>query len=69
MEILHAAGDALFIIFTWHTLPFLFLGVAMGLCLGILPGSIPRARGIGGSVSEGFRRGGNDAAFSSNDQP
>ena len=38
MEILHAAGEAFLIIFTWHTLPFLFLGVAMGLCLGILPG-------------------------------
>src|SRR6266550_647171 len=38
VEILHAAGEAFLIIFTWHTLPFLFLGVAMGLCLGILPG-------------------------------
>ena len=38
MEILHAAGEAFFIIFSWHTLPFLFLGVSMGLCLGILPG-------------------------------
>ncbi|HXJ01100.1 MAG TPA: tripartite tricarboxylate transporter permease [Micropepsaceae bacterium] len=38
MEILHAAGEAFFLIFNWHTLPFLFLGVAMGLCLGILPG-------------------------------
>ena len=38
MEILHAAGEAFFLIFSWHTLPFLFLGVTMGLCLGILPG-------------------------------
>ena len=38
VEILHAAGEAFLIIFTWHTLPFLFLGVTMGLCLGILPG-------------------------------
>src|SRR4029077_5852306 len=38
VEILHAAGEAFLIIFTWHTLLFLFLGVAMGLCLGILPG-------------------------------
>jgi TctA family transporter len=38
LEILHAAGEAFFIIFSWHTLPFLFLGVSMGLCLGILPG-------------------------------
>jgi TctA family transporter len=38
LEILHAAGEAFFIIFSWHTLPFLFLGVTMGLCLGILPG-------------------------------
>ena len=38
MEILQAAGEAFLIIFTWHTLPFLFLGVTMGLCLGILPG-------------------------------
>ena len=38
MEILHAAGEALFLIFNFHTLPFLFLGVCMGLCLGILPG-------------------------------
>ena len=38
MEILHAAGEAFFLIFNLHTLPFLFLGVMMGLCLGILPG-------------------------------
>jgi TctA family transporter len=38
LEILHAAGEAFLIIFSWHTLPFLFLGVCMGLCLGILPG-------------------------------
>ncbi len=38
MEILHAAGEAFFLIFNLHTLPFLFLGVIMGLCLGILPG-------------------------------
>jgi len=38
LEILHAAGGALFLIFNTHTLPFLFLGVMMGLCLGILPG-------------------------------
>ena len=38
MEILHAAGEALFIILDPHRLAFLFLGVTMGLCLGILPG-------------------------------
>ena len=38
MEILHAAGEALFIILDPHRLAFLFLGVSMGLCLGILPG-------------------------------
>ncbi len=38
MEILHAAGEALFIILDPNRLAFLFLGVTMGLCLGILPG-------------------------------
>src|ERR1041385_601144 len=38
LEILQAAGEAFFLIFNLHTLPFLFLGVIMGLCLGILPG-------------------------------
>src|SRR5258706_8325006 len=38
VEILHATCSDFLIIFTWHTLPFLFLGVTMGLCLGILPG-------------------------------
>jgi TctA family transporter len=38
VEILQAAGEAFFLIFNLHTLPFLFLGVMMGLCLGILPG-------------------------------
>jgi len=38
VEILHAAGEALFIILDPHRLAFLFLGVSMGLCLGILPG-------------------------------
>jgi len=38
LEILHAAGEALFIILDPHRLAFLFLGVTMGLCLGILPG-------------------------------
>jgi TctA family transporter len=38
VEILHAAGEALFLVFNAHTMPFLFLGVCMGLCLGILPG-------------------------------
>src|SRR6185295_11717251 len=32
LEILHAAGEAFFLIFNGHTLPFLFLGVMMGLC-------------------------------------
>jgi TctA family transporter len=38
VDILHAAGDALFIILDPTRLGFLFLGVCMGLCLGILPG-------------------------------
>jgi TctA family transporter len=38
VEILHAAGEALFIILDPHRLAFLFLGVCMGLTLGILPG-------------------------------
>lgn len=38
MDILHSAGEALLIILDWHRLGFLFLGVSMGLCLGILPG-------------------------------
>ncbi len=38
MEILQAAGEAFFLVFNSHTLPFLFLGVCMGLFLGILPG-------------------------------
>ena len=38
MDILHAAGEALLIILNPHQLGFLFLGVSMGLCLGILPG-------------------------------
>ena len=38
MDILHSAGDALLIILDPHRLGFLFLGVSMGLCLGILPG-------------------------------
>ena len=36
MEILHAAGEAFFLIFNLHTLPFLFLGVMMGLCVLIV---------------------------------
>ncbi|HEX5278497.1 MAG TPA: tripartite tricarboxylate transporter permease [Micropepsaceae bacterium] len=38
MDILHSAGEALLIILNPHQLVFLFLGVSMGLCLGILPG-------------------------------
>jgi TctA family transporter len=38
VDVLHAAGEALFIILDPHRLSFLFLGVCMGLCLGILPG-------------------------------
>ena len=38
MDILQSAGAAFFLIFNLHTLPFLFLGVMMGLSLGILPG-------------------------------
>ena len=38
MDILHSAGDALWLILDVHRLGFLFLGVVMGLCLGILPG-------------------------------
>ncbi|MDE2476685.1 MAG: tripartite tricarboxylate transporter permease [Alphaproteobacteria bacterium] len=38
MDILHSAGEALLIILDPHRLGFLFLGVSMGLCLGILPG-------------------------------
>jgi len=38
VEILHAAGEALFIILDPTRLAFLFLGVCMGLALGILPG-------------------------------
>jgi putative tricarboxylic transport membrane protein len=38
LEILQAAGEALFIILDPSRLAFLFLGVTMGLCLGILPG-------------------------------
>ena len=38
MDILHSAGEALWLILDIHRLGFLFLGVMMGLCLGILPG-------------------------------
>src|SRR5512146_2960166 len=38
VDILQSAGAAFFLIFNLHTLPFLFLGVMMGLSLGILPG-------------------------------
>ena len=38
MDILHAAGEALFIVLDPSRLSFLFLGVCMGLALGILPG-------------------------------
>jgi len=38
LESLHAAGEALFIILDPTRLSFLFLGVCMGLALGILPG-------------------------------
>jgi putative tricarboxylic transport membrane protein len=38
VDILHSAGQAFFLVFNAHTLPFLFLGVCMGLSLGILPG-------------------------------
>lgn len=38
MEVLQAAGEALFIILDPMRLGFLFLGVCMGLALGILPG-------------------------------
>ena len=38
MDILHSAGEALWLILNFHRLGFLFLGVIMGLCLGILPG-------------------------------
>ena len=38
MDILQAAGEALFIILDPQRLSFLFLGVCMGLFLGILPG-------------------------------
>jgi TctA family transporter len=38
LEVLHAAGEALFIILNYHRLIYLFLGVCMGLCLGLLPG-------------------------------
>jgi TctA family transporter len=38
VDILHSAGEALWLILNFHRLAFLFLGVIMGLCLGILPG-------------------------------
>src|ERR1700746_1464788 len=38
VDMLHAAGSALFIILDWHRLGFLFAGVCMGLSLGLLPG-------------------------------
>ena len=38
METLHAAGEALLIVLDPNRLAFLFLGVTMGLSLGILPG-------------------------------
>jgi TctA family transporter len=38
VDILHAAGEALFIVLDPSRLSFLFLGVCMGLALGILPG-------------------------------
>ena len=38
MEVLQAAGAALFLMMEPHRLMFLFAGVCMGLTLGILPG-------------------------------
>ena len=38
ISLLHEAGQALGILFTWHRMLFLFCGVLLGLILGVIPG-------------------------------